>query len=53
MFSSARKLLLGSLIKEAKAAVRNNQPIPLNVRQILDGAGIDLTELERNTRNGA
>ena len=53
MFSSLRRQTLGSLMREAKQCTRDNKPIPLNVQLALDKAGVDVTELERNTRNGA
>lgn len=39
-------------IQKAQAHIRNHSPIPLTLFAELDALGIDVTELERTTRNG-
>ena len=46
---SLRRLFL---IEVAKRHIRKGDPIPLTIYAALDQAGIDINELERNTRNG-
>ena len=52
-FPSTRRLQLGRIIRSAKASILAGNPIPLNIYAALDSAGVDINELERNTRNGA
>jgi len=53
MFSSLRRQTMGHLIREAKQATMADKPIPLTTYAALEKAGVDIEELERNTRNGA
>lgn len=52
MFSSLRRRRLSNMIKAAKTAAANHQPIPLDIYAALDAAGVNIEELERNARNG-
>lgn len=52
MFSSLRRTTMGRLLREARQAIQADQPIPLTTYVALEQAGVDITEFERNTRNG-
>lgn len=48
----AARIRIAFLTSLAKGYVRDGSPIPLDLYAKLDAAGVDITELERNARNG-
>jgi hypothetical protein len=46
-------MLKSWLIFKAKTLIKSGGLIPLDLYAALDAEGVDITELERNARNGA